>query len=367
MKVRVTELEEIVIPVSGRTVWFFVRLHTNVGVTGLGEASLGTTSHLSELYRFFEITRDLDDLSIVTYRARADSFARASFRAATAASAIEHALWDIKGKLLDAPVYELLGGPARDRIGVYANINRMTKNRVPEGFASSALAARSGGFRAFKAAPFDGFPPPDASPKAIRAATDIGIGALFAMRGALGPDAAIKVDCHSYFEVEQAIDIAKSLEPAKLDWYEEPLPVERVQETRLVNDAIRQRMAGGETLYGVDGFDPLVRARAVDVIMPDVMHCGGILEAMHIARLAAANGITISPHNAVGPVATAVSAQVCFAAPNVESLELQWGECGFRDDLVVPRERFIDGELERSDNPGIGIELNDKLVEKMRD
>ena len=367
MKPRVTALEEIAVPVSERTTWLFVRLVTNVGVTGLGEASLGTTRQLPELGVFFDIVEHLEELSIATYRQHADGPARLSFRHATAASAIEHALWDIRGKLLDAPVYELLGGPARERVGVYANINRMTKNRVPDGFAASAEAARAAGFRAFKAAPFDGFPPPDAHADAIRAATDVGIGSLFAMREALGPDAAIKVDCHSFFDVEQAIDIARTLEPVDLDWYEEPLPVAKIVETRRINDAIAQRMAGGETLYGVDGFDPLVRARAVDVIMPDVIHCGGILEAIHIARNAATHDVAISPHNAVGPVATAVSAQVCFQAPNVESLELQWGECDFREELVVPPETFVDGELVRSDNAGLGIELNEDLLETLRD
>ena len=356
MKPRVTGLEVLPVTVSARTTWRFVRLSTNVGVSGLGEASAGDpeVSHLEEFYGLLG-----DSLSIQAYRhaglARA---AAGGVRAASAFSAIEQALWDIRGKLLGAPVHELLGGRLRDAVELYANVNRMTDNRVPEGFARSAALARDAGFRAVKAAPFDGFPSPHAPSDAIEAATTAGIDAMLAIREAVGEDVAVKVDCHSAFDFSRAVSAAERMRPADLDWFEEPLPVDDLNGIRAVRDAIDQRLAGGERGFGLPGFLPLITAGAVDVLMPDVTLCGGVLEMLHIARAAEAHGMTISPHNARGPVATAVALSVCAAAANVESLELQWGEVDWRSTLVDPPERIEGGMLAVHDGPGFGIELS---------
>ena len=356
MKPRVTGLEVLPVTVSARTNWRFVRLSTNVGVSGLGEASAGDPE-VSDLEEFYGLLGD--SLSIQSYRrAGLPRAAEGGVRAASAFSAIEQALWDIRGKLLGAPVHELLGGRLRDAVELYANVNRMTDNRVPEGFAKSAALARDAGFRAVKAAPFDGFPSPQAPSEAIEAATAAGIDAMLAIREAVGEDVAVKVDCHSAFDFSRAVSAAERMRPANLDWFEEPLPVDDVNGIRAVRDAIDQRLAGGERGFGLSGFLPLIRAGAVDVLMPDVTLCGGVLEMLHIARAAEAHGMTISPHNARGPVATAVALSVCAAADNAESLELQWGEVDWRSTLVDPPERIEGGMLAVPDGPGFGIELS---------
>ncbi len=355
MKPRVTGMEVLPVTVSERTTWRFVRLSTNVGVTGLGEASAGDPE-VSDLETFYGLLED--SLSIQAYRrAGLPRAAAGGVRAASAFSAIEQALWDIRGKLVGAPVHELLGGRVRDAVPLYANVNRMTRNRVPEGFAESAALACEAGFGAVKAAPFDGFPPPDAAREAIETATTEGIDAMLAIREAVGKDVAIKVDCHSAFDFASAVSAAERMRPAQLDWFEEPLPVDDVQGVRAVRDAIEQRLAGGERGFGLQGFLPLITKRAVDVIMPDVTLCGGVLEMLHIARAAEAHGMTISPHNARGPVATAVALSVCAAAANAESLELQWGEVDWRSTLIDPPEQPEGGMLAVHDGPGFGIEL----------
>ena len=187
-----------------------------------------------------------------------------------------------------------------------------------------------------------------------------------AMREAVGPEIALKVDCHSHFDVDEAIEIAGRLESARLDWFEEPISPTRVEETEAIRDAIVQRMAGGEKMFGAAGFAPLCRRRAVDVIMPDVMHCGGILEGRDIAALAAVDDILVSPHNACGPVATAAALQLCAGIENLDCLELQWGEVEWRSDLVEPPERIENGVLAIPQGPGLGVELNEKLIAEVR-
>jgi galactonate dehydratase len=121
-------------------------------------------------------------------------------------------------------------------------------------------------------------------------------------------------------------------------------------------------MAAGEILYGVAGFAPLSRNKTVNVIMPDVKHCGGLLELTHIAAAAEQDGVDVAPHNPSGPISTAANVQVCAVLKNFRLLEFQWGEVAWRADLVKPQERFEHGTLRVPDRPGFGIDLNDTLA-----
>ena len=121
-------------------------------------------------------------------------------------------------------------------------------------------------------------------------------------------------------------------------------------------------MAGGEVLFGMAGFEPLTRTHAVDVIMPDVKHCGGLLELTRIAAMAAADGVKVAPHNPSGPVSTAASVQVCAVLGNFDFLELQWGEVDWRSDVLSPPEIFRAGTIRVPDRSGFGVELNEKTI-----
>ena len=181
-------------------------------------------------------------------------------------------------------------------------------------------------------------------------------------RFCFGKDVAVLVDCHSFFDVELADDVARRLEPFDIAWYEEPVAPDRVATTREIADRIIQPLAGGELLFGVEGFEPLCKSGAVDVIMPDVKHCGGLQELMLIAQMAHANRVAVAPHNPSGPVSTAASVAVSAAIGNFKSLELQWGEVDWRPSVMAPAELFVDGTIGVPGRPGFGVELNDAVV-----
>jgi galactonate dehydratase len=372
-RVRVTRLEILPMRATERTVWLFVRLGTDTGLTGLGEASdafgfANTTKQdgarmESELRAFFQLVEGKSPLEIGAYRQQGERLASGrGLLAATAYSAVEQALWDLAGQALEVPSYSLFGGKVRNTLPTYANVNRATRPRTPQGFAAAAKAAVQDGFRAVKAAPFDGFPKPGSSASTIAAAVDNGVSSIAAMREAIGPDVELMVDCHSFFDVPLAERVARMLEPYNLAWYEEPVAPERVEDTLEIRRRIKQPMAGGEVLFGVAGFAPLSRTRAVNVIMPDVKHCGGLLELTRIAAMAEADGVDVAPHNPSGPVSTAASVQVCAVLKNFRLLELQWGEVSWRNDVVQPPETFKQGAIAVPDRPGFGVALHDKIV-----
>jgi galactonate dehydratase len=372
-RLRVTGVELLPVRATARTVWLLVRLRTDAGLTGLGEASdafgfANTTKDdaarmEAELRAFFELVKGQSPLDVGAYRQHAEPLvAKGGLVSATACSAIEQALWDLAGKALDVPTYSLFGGRVRDTLPVYANINRATTMRTPAGFAETAKAAVRDGFRAVKGAPFDGFPPAGSPPAVVEAALENGIACVAAMRDAVGPDVEVMVDCHSFFDVPMAERVAKRLEPVNLAWYEEPVAPERIEETREIRRRIRQPMAAGEILYGVAGFAPLSRNRTVNVIMPDVKHCGGLLELTRIAAAAEQEGVTVAPHNPSGPVSTAANVQICAVLRNFRLLEFQWGEASWRGDVVSPAEQFDRGTLRVPARAGFGIELNDRVV-----
>lgn len=370
--VQPASLELIVIRATRRTSWFFIRLKTRNGLSALGECSdsLGqnwdeqTLNRLRGALDFYFAAIKGRPLSIEDYRSRTREKAKTSGHIeGTAFSAIEQAQWDLLGKALGVPVYQLAGGAIRTQLPVYANINRITTTRTPDGFAINAQKAVAEGFRTIKAAPFDGFPklasvPPDE----IAKAADLGIECIREMRKAIGSEIRLLIDVHSNFDVKLATDVAKRLEPENLGWYEEPVSPTRLEETRAIRKAITQPMAGGEMLFGVEGFAPLCRTKAVEIIMPDVKHCGGILEGRNISALAALEGLKVAPHNPSGPVATAASAHWCATIPNFDILEYQWNEVAWRGDLLNPPERFVNGSITAHSTPGFGIELNDQVV-----
>lgn len=374
LSLRIAGMEIIPVRATQRTVWLFVRLRTADGLTGLGEASdafgYSNTSPADLdrmrgiLSQFYALVEGRSPLEVERFRQAGWAAAKqGGLPTATAFCALEQALWDLTGKALGVPCHQLWGGKVRDRLPVYANINRATRQRTPEGFATSARMAVAEGYRALKAAPFDGYPR-NGSPQDIARHVDNGVACVMAMREAVGDAVEILIDCHSFFSVDASIALAKRLEPARLGWYEEPLPPTQVENTRRIKTAISQPMAGGEFLFAVEGFSALCEQKAVDVIMPDAKFCGGLLEMNHIAAMAFAHGVTVAPHNPSGPVCTMATAQVCAGMRNFQTLEMQWGEVSWRGDLLNPPERFVAGEMAVPGAPGFGVTLNDALAKQ---
>ena len=347
--------------------WFFVHVHTDEGLSGLGEMTPGASidGTIDALRRLEAELRGQDPggiESIVHRFGRPDS----SRDQIAALSALEQALWDLLGKRLGAPVHVLLGGPCREEIPLYANINRISRipeERTPDWFAQNAAAAVAAGFDTVKLAPFDGLP--NGIDRAAEA--EVGIDCLRAVREAVGPDQGLMVDCHSHFSEKGALDLAAALKELDLYWFEQPTPEDDLEVCLRVKEQCGMRVAGGEQRMLRQGFFEVIERPVMDVIMPDVTVIGGIGELKKTAAMAAAKGIPTSPHGPFGPVMIAAGAQAMAAHPEFLILEFGWGENEWRGDLVMPAEDVSGGCLRVSATaPGLGIELNREVLEEHR-
>lgn len=290
--------------------------------------------------------------------------ARSRQPAAVAMSALEQCLWDIQGKIANRPVYELLGGRIQQRIRLYANINRSTDPRTPDGFASMAGRAVAAGFDAVKLAPFDEMPRDLSNSEVIEDYTKRGIACAQAVRNTIGPKRDLLIDVHSHLDVRRGLDLARRFEPLNLFWIEEVTPADPVTDLAAINREAKMPTAGGELIRGVRGFYPYIKAEAVDIVMPDPKYCGGLLELKKIAAMAEGAGLKASPHGPASPVGTAAAAQVCATLPNFLILEFSYGEVPWRAELIDPPEQVVDSALPLSERPGFGINLNERTARK---
>ena len=355
---KIKNIETEVVHVNHRGNWLFVKLHAEDGTIGIGEASHGRddkrVEHLIGTLKPNVIGMNVFELE--TFRSR---FFRNSEGHSyhTAISGIEQAMWDLAGKALCVPSYQLLGGKCRNRIRLYANINRATVDRSPQGFAHNAEQAVAEGFSAIKCAPFDGVSASDISKGTLNAAIRLGIDRIRAIRAAIGPDVDLMVDCHSRFNAGLIIQTAKTLDDLNLFWIEDPMPLTDLDAVAHVSQSTAMPIATGERLRTLADFDRLLKYGKVDYILPDVKHVGGLLGLKKIATLAETTNIKVTPHNPSGPVATAASVQCMASVPNFGILEYAWGEVEWRSTLVDPPERIIDGFIELSTRAGLGISL----------
>lgn len=355
---KIKSVETEITHVNHRGNWLFVKLHVENGTTGIGEASHGRdderVKHLIDVLKPDIIGVNVFEL---------EAFRRRFFRESeghtyhTAFSGIEQAMWDLVGKALDVPSYQLLGGKCRNRIRFYANINRATVDRSPKGFARNAEQAVAEGFTGIKCAPFDGVSALDISKGTLTSAIHLGIDRIRAIRATIGPEIDLMVDCHSRFNSGLIIQTTKALDDLNLFWIEDPVPLTDLDAVAHVSQSTSMPIATGERLRTLTEFDQLLKQGRVDYILPDVKHVGGLLGLKKIAALAETTNVKITPHNPSGPVATAASVQCMASVPNFGILEYAWGEVDWRSMLVDPPEQIIDGFIELSTRSGLGISL----------
>lgn len=366
-RLTVNRLETFRVRVNRRGNWILARVTTGEGVSGIGDASHANRDEatLAWLQRFFELLRGRSIHDIEAYRAAAFPVAEKGGSAAiVAASALEHCLWDIRGKVLGVPVYELFGGRVQPGIRNYANINRSTEPRTPEGFAHMAERAVADGFDAVKLAPFDEMPRDLGDGARVEEFTRRGIACADAVRQSIGPKRDLLIDAHSHFDVERGIDLARRLEPLNLFWLEEVTPAHPVENLVRIRRAAKMPTAGGESIFGVKGFYPYITAGAVDIVMPDIKYCGGMWEMKKIAALAEAAGQRMSPHGPASPVGNVAAAHVAASVPNFVILELGYGEVPWRAELIDPPEQLDRGALPLTQQPGFGISINEKMARR---
>jgi galactonate dehydratase len=366
-KLTVEGVEVFRVKVNRRGDWTIARLQTSGGISGLGDASQSGKDDQTLVYlkQFSDLLRGRSIFDIEWFRKiTTPVIVQHGAPAAVAASALEQSLWDIQGKVFSVPVYDLFGGRIQERIRIYANINRSTEDRTPEGFARMAERAVAAIFDAVKLAPFDEMPRGLTDKGQIEHFTQFGIGCAQEVRNTIGQDRGLLIDAHSHFTREDGLELARRFEPLHLFWLEEVTPAQPVGDLAAINKAATMPTAGGESIHGVTGFYPYIKAEAVDIVMPDVKVCGGMLEMKKIAALAEGAGLIASPHGPASPVGNVTAAHVIATIPNFNILEFSFGEVPWRAELIDPPEQINASALVLSDRPGLGITLNEKTAAK---
>jgi galactonate dehydratase len=360
---KIIGIEPVVIHVTQRGDWVFLLVHTDAGLVGLGEAShSGNDALLVSTVNVFEqslIGESPFNIASIWQRLARLNGGRVAH---TALSGIEQALWDIVGQRLGVPIHTFFGGAVRDRLRLYANINRHVRDRSPHGFARAASQAVDEGFTAIKLAPFDELGEPHHVRTGPAAAWRAGVARVEAVRAAVGPEIDLAVDCHGRMEPAEAIIVGRALAECRLLWYEEPVPHVHTDQLARVSREVPMPTASAESVFALEGFRPFLTQSIVDVIMPDVKHAGGLLETLKIASAARMSQLLVAPHNPSGPVATVATAHVCSTIRNFLILEYAWGEVDWRASLLRPAEPIQDGYLHLSTAPGLGYQLNPEVL-----
>lgn len=348
-EVRITRLETILVQPR----WLFLKIHTDAGVVGLGEPvvegrALTVQTAIKELERYL-VGKDPRNVAHHWQAMYRHAFYRGGPVLTSAISGVDQALWDIKGKLLGVPVYELLGGPTRTRVRVYAHARSV----------DAVLKAKQDGFTAFKTGPFMTRPARIVeSPAFVRQAAD-----NFAkLREAVGDDADIGIDFHGAISPQTAKLLIKALEPYQPMFIEEPVACQNVDIMAEIARGTHLPIATGERIFTKWGFREVLEKGAATILQPDMCHAGGITEVRLIAGMAESYYAAIAPHNPLGPISLAAGLQLAGCIPNFLCQEqVHLGEGYLKQPFVVKN-----GYVDLPRGPGLGIELDeDALAEKI--
>ena len=282
----------------------------------------------------------------------------------SAISGIEQALWDIKGKWLNVPVYELLGGRVRDRVRVYNHLGGgtmkgMYESSEPAEFAERALIVKNMGYTALK---FMAVPrtEPVEGVRSVKRAAQL----VQAVREAVGEEMDLMVDLHARCWPAMAVQYCQAFEPFGLLFFEEPCPTEDIEATLEVTRKSRIPIATGERLVTRYPFRELLEKRACHIIQPDLSHVGGLWEARKIAAMAEAYSIAVAPHNPNGPLATVAAVHFALATPNWLIQEMLTSDVPWRSDVLDSPIEVKDGYIGVPTRPGFGVEINEKEAAK---
>jgi galactonate dehydratase len=381
-KPEITGIETLV--VDGNFPWTIVRVEADDGTVGIGECypSPGVHEIITDCLQPILIGETPLDVERLYNLMRGCLSGRGSQWGigTIAISGVEIALWDLAGKLLGQPVWQLLGGKMRDEVMIYADCHageamvtsaeegQDEATYEPEAYAQAARMAVDDGFDLVK---FDldvpsgrelnrksrHFDSPEIEHKRriVEAVTE-----------EVGSDAEVGVDLHWNFNPETAERLCRAIEPYDLAYVEDPLPPENIDALRELKRRVDVPLLTGENLYGRHGFRDLIEKQAVSFLAPDVPKTGGIAETKKIADMAEAYYQTLVPHNIGSPVATVATAHVGATVPNFYGLEYHAREVPWWEDLVVGDDLIQDGTMTVPDAPGLGIELDWDIVEAHR-
>jgi len=343
--IKITKLETFLV----KPRWLFLKVHTNAGIVGLGEPILeGRALTCAQAVREIEPYLIGKDPRAVAHHWQAiyrHAFYRGGPILTSALSGIDQALWDIKGKALGVPVYELLGGPTRQKIRVYAHAR--TPEQIKERLAQ--------GFTAFKTGPAKKRPARVVENKAF---VDYVAEEFARLRSTVGPEIDIGIDFHGAIPPQTAKLLIKVLEPYQPMFIEEPVNCQNVEVMADIARGTHLPIATGERIFTKWGFREILEKGAASILQPDLCHAGGITEVRLIAGMAEAYYAAIAPHNPLGPISLAAGLQIAASIPNFVCQEqVSLGEGYIKNPFKVK-----DGHIDLPTGPGLGIELDENAM-----
>jgi galactonate dehydratase len=342
---KITKLETFLV----KPRWLFLKVHTNAGIVGLGEPILeGRAKTCAEAVKEIEPYLVGKDPRQVVHHWQAiyrHAFYRGGPILTSALSGIDQALWDIKGKALGVPVYELLGGPTRQRVRVYAHGN--TPEKIKEGLARGFTAFKTGVAKRRPARYVE-------TPAEVHYAAD----RFGELRKAAGPDVDLAIDFHGAISPALAKVLIKALEPHEPMFIEEPINCQEHDVMAEIARGTHLPIATGERIMTKWGFREILEKKAATILQPDLCHAGGITEVRLIAGLAEAFYATIAPHNPLGPISLAAGVQLAASIPNFLCQEQVSLGDGYLKKPFVLREGYLDLPT----GPGLGVELDEQAL-----
>jgi len=336
----------------------YVVLRTNDGIVGVGETRMlshteALRGYLAEATPNHILGSDPFDIESLVNRMKYGDYGRSGEIVMSGIACVEMACWDIVGKVLEQPIWRLLGGKVRDSIKAYAN-GWYTVERQADEFHAAASKVRARGYQALK---FDPFGP--GRFELDQAETRRSIELVEAVRDAIGPDTELLIEMHGRFAPHEAIRLGKLLEPFEPSWIEEPVPPDNLRSLAKVAEHIDLPIATGERIHDRSEFRELFEARSADIIQADIGHLGGILEMRKLAATAETHHMLVAPHNVAGQVLTAANLHLAACTPN---FKIQEYFNDFADEEVkraapgLPE--VVDGYFALPTAPGLGVELD---------
>ena len=354
--------------------WTLMKIETDAGIHGWGEATNWPGSPLVEAacqhvgqFILGQDARRIDFLWTKTYRDM--NWLGQAGPLLSAISAVDIALWDIRGKALGAPVYDLLGGAYRRKIQLYANYWFTGGGHTPEDYAQQARETVAQGFTALKFDPFahvhyaygDDLSDNNSLTEAQK---QLAVDLVRAVAAAAGSDVAIAIETHAFLNGPTAVEMARRLAELKFNcmWYEEPALPEFPDAIADIRRQIPLPVCVGERLHSRFMLRGVLERRAADIVMPDITRCGGISEMRKMANLAETYNVPIAPHNPNGPLSTIASAHVMATVPNFFRQEFMLKDAPWRDECLSHPLPIENGFFVLPERPGLGFDLNEDVL-----
>lgn len=341
-----------------RTNFVFVKIETDAGISGIGEGTLEYKEHallgaIEDIKRVL-IGQDPRQVERICHELYRDSYWRVGPVLQSAISAVNMALWDIKAKACNVPVYEMLGGKVRDSIRMYANV-WFSGAKTPDEFAAAAVAAKEKGVTALKWDPFG-----KAYMYMENKDLSYSLSIVEAVRGAVGNDVDLLIEGHGRFNIATGIKIANELKQFNPMFFEEPTPPDSFDAIAEIRRKSPVAIAAGERVYSLTQFREFLDKGCADFAQPDMSHCGGISAVMKMAAMAEPHYVAIAPHNPSGPVANACALHLAAAIPGFRILEICLTDVSWRKELTNERVVFDKGNILIPEGIGLGLELNEE-------